>query len=192
MSLPQTLAYFSPEDYLNFEESCTERHEYLDGLVYAMAGESPVHSTINTNLTSSFVVQLRGTSCRVMSPNMKVRTSESGLFAYPDATVVCGDLRFHDARQNVLTNPTLIAEILSPSTAKYDRNQKFVMYQNIDTLEHYLLVSQDVPRIEHYARSANGAWESAQAAEGLSANLEIKSRRWSLRLAEVYDRIEFE
>lgn len=183
---------FTPEEYLSLERVSEIRHEYLDGFVYAMAGESPEHSTICFNLAGSLHGQLKDAPCRGFSPNMKVRTNESGLYAYPDLMVVCGEPAFHDDRRDVITNPTAIFEVLSPSTEAYDRGEKFLRYSTeIETLQDYLLVAQDQPRIEHFSRQPDGTWLSSEVS-GLTETLALPSIDCRIALADVYSRITFE
>ncbi|MPY88241.1 MAG: Uma2 family endonuclease [Luteitalea sp.] len=184
-TLPSTVA-----DYLAFERGSDSRHEYLDGHIYAMAGESMEHSTINANLIVRLGVQLQGRPCQVFSPNMKVRTTPSGLYAYPDVTVVCGDPHLHDEHRDVLINPTVIIEVLSPSTEAYDRGEKFRRYRQIDTLSDYLLVAQKQPLIEHYRRQSDQSWLYT-AVSDLEGQVDIASINCSLRLREAYERITF-
>ena len=122
MALAKTHPVFSVESYLDFERVQVERHEFLDGSVYAMAGESPNHSTICFNLNGIVHIQLRGKSCRGFSPNMKIATNEKGLYPYPDLAVVCGQPTFFDNKKDVITNPTVIAKVLSPSTRRFGFN----------------------------------------------------------------------
>lgn len=190
MSRPQT-SYFSPEEYLAFERGTDARHEYLDGQVYAMAGESLEHSRICVNLAGELRARLRGGPCEVLSPNMKVVTAPPGLFAYPDATVVCGEPRFHDESRDVLLNPTVIFEVLSPSTEAYDRGEKFLRYRTqIESLREYVLVSQHRPLVEHYVRQPDGSWSYSSAGD-LSEAVELPSIDCRLPLSEIYDRIIF-
>ncbi|MGH9899096.1 MAG: Uma2 family endonuclease [Pyrinomonadaceae bacterium] len=189
MGLPQTLPTFNADEYLTLERSSEVRHEYLEGSVYAMAGESLAHSTICFNLAVSIGLQLRDTVCRGFSPNMKVRTNESGLFAYPDLAVVCGEPMFHDDHRDVLVNPTVIFEVLSPSTEKYDREEKYERYKiHITTLQSYVLIAQDRPHIEHYFRDADDIWKRTEA-NGVEAVLQIPPIDCQIPLAEIYARI---
>lgn len=190
MGLPQTKLTYTPDEYLAFERESEERHEYLDGQIYAMAGESPEHSTICVNLIASVASQLRGKPCRAFSPNMKVRTKPTGLYSYPDLTVVRGEPVFHDDHRDVLVNPLVIIEVLSPSTEAYDRGGKFARYQQIASLTDYLLVAQDQPRVEHYVRQADGQWLYS-VVSGLSGVVEIDSIGCRIPLSEIYDRITF-
>jgi Uma2 family endonuclease len=191
MSLPQTLSYFSPEEYLAFERGTDARHEYLDGHVYAMAGESIEHSRICVNVAGELRARLKGSPCEVLSPNMKVVTSPSGLFSYPDVVVICGEPQFYDERRDILTNPTVVFEVLSPSTEAYDRGEKFLRYRTqIATLREYVLVSQHRPLVESYVRQPDGSWSYFSATD-LDVAVDLVSIGCLLPLSEIYDRIVF-
>ena len=183
---------YSPEEYLEFERESDVRHEYLDGQVYAMAGESLSHSRVCSNLSREVGNELKGRNCEVLSSNMKVRTTTASLFAYPDLTVVCGEPMFHDKKTDVLTNPTLIFEVLSPSTEKYDRTTKFARFRmGNETLNNYILVSQDRPLVEHFVKQPDGNWVYHSYSE-VGDRFEIESVGISLELKEIYDRVKFE
>jgi len=189
LSSKQTHPVFSETDYLAFERFAQEKHEFLDGSVYAMAGESLAHSTICFNLHGLIHNQLRGKECRGFSPNMKVATNDSGLFSYPDLIIVCGKPIKYDDKGDVLTNPSVIFEVLSPSTANYDRGEKFLRYTNyIETLEDYILVSQDRPLLEHYSKHSN--WRKNDI-EGLDATLILDSVECKIALNELYELVDF-
>ncbi|MDX6484416.1 MAG: hypothetical protein QOE95_2187 [Gaiellaceae bacterium] len=190
MSLQRALAVFTPDEYLALERGSEIRHEFLDGTVYAMAGESPTHSAICFNLAGALHPQLREANCRGFSPNMKVRAGEAGLYAYPDLAVVCGEAVFHDRHGDVLLNPTVIFEVLSRSTQAYDRGEKFERYKSIETLRDYVLVSQDRPRLEHFSRRPDGAWVYAEL-EVTDDALTLDSINCRVALADIYDRIDF-
>jgi len=191
MSLPRTLSYFSPEEYLAFERGTDARHEYLDGHVYAMAGESIEHSRLCVNVAGELRARLKGCPCEVLSPNMKVVTSPSGLFSYPDVVVICGEPQFYDERRDILTNPTVVFEVLSPSTEAYDHGEKFLRYRTqIETLREYVLVSQHRPLVEHYVRQPDGTWSYSSAGD-LSGAIDLTSIDCRLPLSEIYDRIIF-
>lgn len=188
---------FTMAEYLTFERAAEERHEYLDGLIYDMAGESEAHGMIAMNLSIALGTQLRGSGCRVFSKDMKVQCgpyqahSSRGLYAYPDVLVVCGERRFHDAARDVLLNPVLIAEILSPSTANYDRGEKFERYAaNLPGLQDYLLVHQDRPYIDHYRRTAPQAWDLTKIEE-LYGDLLLQDLGCRIALADIYDGVIF-
>jgi Uma2 family endonuclease len=187
MALPKAfLPVISVKDYLAIERASEMRHEFLDGLVYAMAGESPDHSRICFNLATITGVQIKDKHCEGFSPNMKVKVGASGLYAYPDLMIVCGKAVFHDEHGDVLLNPTVIFEVLSPSTEAYDRGEKFQRYRTeIESLQDYVLVSQDKPRVEHYSRQPDGAWLLSET-DGLSSELSLCSIDCRIPLAEVY------
>ena len=177
---------------MNFERCSEERHEFIDGVVYAMAGESPDHSTICFNLNGIIHAQLTDKPCRGFSPNMKVRTGLGDLYAYPDLMIVCGEAKFHDQRGDVLLNPTVIFEVLSPSTEKYDRGEKFRRYRTqIDSLRDYVLVSQDRVRLEQYHREDDGTWSEVEVTE-LNAALILNSIECTVAVAEIYRNTEVE
>ena len=190
MALPHSPRY-TVQEYLAMERESDERHEYLDGHIYAMAGESLQHSQICVNLIGEIRSQLKARDCQVLSPNMKVRSGNSGLFSYPDLTVVCGKPLFLDGKKDVLLNPTVIVEVLSPSTEAFDRGEKFIRYQSfLDSLMEYLLVSQHRPLIMRFARQDKGQWLSSFA-EGLSSKLAIDAIDCQLDLSEIYSRVTF-
>jgi Uma2 family endonuclease len=199
MSLPQSQPRYTVEEYLAAERDSEERHEYLDGQVYAMAGESPEHGTICTNISGQLYSQLRGKPCQVFSKDMKVwsgpkpesRYDTKGLYSYPDLVVVCGELHFHDEHRDVLLNPVVIIEVLSPSTEAFDRGEKWARYQTwLPSLTHYILVSQSKPQLEHYLRRPNGEWVYSLVRD-LEENLRLSAIDCTLRLTEVYDRVVF-
>src|SRR5262245_4990703 len=200
MSLPQTQIRYTEDQYLSMERESDERHEYIDGQIYAMSGESPEHGAICTNLTVDIGLQLRGTSCQAFSKDMKVRSgalprrrySQKGLYSYPDLVIVCGELHFLDENRDVLINPKVIIEVSSPSTEAFDRGEKFRRYREFNpSLTDYLVVSQNRPSIDYFSRQGNGPWVIAASVVELSESVHIASVNCALRLVEVYDRVDF-
>ena len=199
MALPKTELLFTVEEYLAMERKADERHEYLDGIIYAMAGESDAHADICMNLAGLLHSQLRGTPCRGRIANTKVLSgprpllprSRKGLFSYPDLLVVCGEQEFYDEVTDVVLNPTVIFEVLSKSIADFDRGEKFQRYQMWNPeLKDYVLVSQTSPLIEPYSRQPDGSW-NYRAYRGLKATLVLKSIKCKLPLQQVYERAPF-
>jgi Uma2 family endonuclease len=185
-----TQTKFSPEEYLEFERKAEVRHEYLDGEIYEMAGESLAHSQICINIAREASTRLKGSSCQALSPNMKVRAETKGLFAYPDMSIVCGEPIFHDEKKDVLLNPKVIVEVLSPSTQRYDQTKKFFLYRKeIPSLTDYVLISQDIAFIEHHEKQADGKW-TFNVFEGLDGSFKIASINCDIPIAEIYDRVE--
>jgi Uma2 family endonuclease len=198
MSLPRSEITYSVEEYLALERESEERHEYLDGEIYEMAGESPQHGAICMNLSRIVSTQLLGTPCQAFSKDTKIRSGPAiqrsrapkGLFSYPDLVVVCGEMKFHDAPRHVLLNPTVIIEVVSPATEAFDRGVKWARYQTwLPELTDYLLVSQSQPQIDHFHREA-GKWFYSLVS-GLDGNLHLTAINCTLQLADVYDRIVF-
>jgi Uma2 family endonuclease len=198
MAIRKSEMLFTIGEYLTIERHSEDRHEFLDGYIFAMAGESGRHADISTNLTTTISTQLRNTPCRARAKDTKVHSgpvprpnSIKGFFSYPDLVVICGEPLYHDEHQDVVMNPAVIFEVLSESTESFDRGEKFQRYQIWNpTLSDYVLVSQTRPVIEHYARQADGSW-SYRIFTGLESRLEIATIHCELPLAEVYDRITF-
>lgn len=181
---------YSPEEYLELERHASARHEFYEGEIYAMAGETLKHSQICINLAREVSPQLKGKPCQALSPHMKARAETKGLFAYPYLTVVCGEPVFHDRKRDVLLNPRVIFEVLSPSTERYDRTMKFFKYrQEIRELTDYIIVSQDSAFVEHYEKQTDGRWVHTVIGN-LENVLNIASIDCALSLAEIYDRVE--
>ncbi len=199
MGLAQPQPSYTVEEYLALERIAEERSEYLDGVIYAMAGESDDHGDISVNICGELHAQLKSKDCRARLKDTKVRSgpipslrnATKGLYSYPDIVVICGERQFHDSHRDVVLNPTVIIEILSPATEAFDRGEKFDRYQFWNsTLSDYLLVSQVQPKIEHYIRQPDGSW-SYFVYRGLQSKVPLKSIQCTLSLAEVYDRIVF-
>lgn len=188
MATPQARLTISPEEYLRREREAEERHEYDNGRMCAMAGESPNHSRICINAARETSANLKGKSCEAFSPNMKVCINAAGKFYYPDLSIVCGEARYHDRERDALVNPKVIFEVLSPSSEKRDRGVKFLSYQQIESLTDYLLVSQDKLLVEHFVRQAGGQWLYTAHADR-SASVHLPSIGCDLPLDEIYDRV---
>jgi Uma2 family endonuclease len=200
MSLPKTELLYTESEYLELERESEERHEYLDGLIYLMAGESSEHGEICINIAGQLYTQLRSKPCRVRSKDTKVRSGPApkvkhltkGLYAYPDLLVVCGEMQFHDKYRDVLLNPTLIIEVLSPTTEAFDRGEKFRRYRTyLESLTDYVVVAQNIPLVEHFALRPNDKWEIAASVIDLSESVTLDSIGCVLRLSDIYDRIVF-
>ncbi len=200
MALAKTKPVFTVEDYLKIDRTEDERYEFLDGEIYAMAGESGEHGDICMNLARLIGNDLLNTNCRGRIKDTKVRSGMfppkrpliKGMISYPDIVVICGEPEYHDEFRDVVLNPTVIIEVLSESTEQFDRSEKFHRYQlwNL-TLTDYILVSQDKPLVEHYIRQSDGSWKF-YFYDGLEREFSIESINSRLRLADIFYRIEFE
>jgi Uma2 family endonuclease len=144
--------------YLELEARSEERHEYLDGEVWAMSGGTPRHSRLKANLTAAFVNALGDSPCQPYDADLRVRSLETGLATYPDLTVICGPLVRHPEDPDAITNPTLVAEVLSPTTEAWDRGGKFRHLGRVGSLHQYVLLAQHEPLVEVYTR-AGDVWE---------------------------------
>ena len=179
----------TPEAYLAFERAQFDaKHEFLNGEIIAMAGASREHILIVANLTVALVTQLRGRPCDVYPNEMRVKIPATGLYTYPDVAALCHEPQYEDGVLDTLLNPTIIIEVLSPSTEAYDRGAKFAHYRSIDALQLYLLVAQDKPQIEIFRRQENGDW-LLSVIEGLDGRARLDAIDCELALAEVYERV---
>ena len=187
----QALPFYTPEQYLELEERSDHKSEYLSGQIFAMAGGSPEHSAIGNAIGGEIRSLLRGSPCSVFNSDLRVTVMQSGLMTYPDVTVVCGEKHRDPLDKNSIINPTVIFEVLSPSTEAYDRGAKWALYRGLDSLQEYILVSQDKALVEQYVRQDDGSWKF-MAVEGMEASLFLPSLGSSLSLAEVYDKVMLE
>jgi Uma2 family endonuclease len=187
MRLKEKETFITPEEYLAEERSSSEKHEYLDGEVFLMAGGTKQHAELCWRLSGILYRLISNSKCRAFSSDLKVRTSNKGLYSYPDLTVVCGEQRFEDGEEDVLLNPKAIFEVLSPSTEAYDRGEKFFRYQQIESLTDYILVSQEKVHIDHLTRQTDGWLHRSYSA--IESELLISSIQSTISLAEVYQGI---
>ena len=179
----------SEQEYLALDRAAEIRSEFLDGEMFAMSGASSRHIFLQANLQGELYAALRGAECRVCGSDFRVRVSATGMYTYPDLTVICGKLLLADAHQDILLNPAIIFEILSPSTEKYDRGLKFRHYRTIEPLREYVLVDQNQVQIEQYTRQPDNTW-TFRDYQGLDAELKLDSIGVSLPLQRIYDRVD--
>nr|WP_209262270.1 Uma2 family endonuclease [Thiorhodococcus minor] len=175
---------------MQWERRQETRHEYVGGEIFAMTGASRAHNLICGNTFAALHGQLRRRACEVYSADMRVKVTETGLYTYPDIAALCEPPQFEDAEVDTLLNPSLIIEVLSDSTERYDRGANFAHYRNLASLSHYLLVSQSEYRVEHYVRQAGRHW---LLTEYLDPEERIALTRidCSLRLTDIYERVSF-
>jgi Uma2 family endonuclease len=185
-----TVTHVTPEEYLAAERLSETRSEYIDGGVCPLTGASVNHSRIVINIGTELNLQLRGSACEVLVIDLKVRMPDSRKFFYPDVVVVCGELQYHDERRDIITNPNVVIEVLSPSTESFDRGAKFRACQAIEQLKEYVLVSQNKPLVEQFVRGEGSEWKY-KAAEGLESSLTLPSIGCTLNLGAVYDKVDF-
>ena len=190
MAQVATVQRLTEEEYLALEEKSEIRHEFFNGEIFAMAGGTYNHSIIGVNLGAHLRSLLKG-RCSVGNTDLRIKVEATGLLTYPDVSVVCGLPELVHRPSDTLTNPTLLAEVLSPSTELYDRGVKFDHYRQVPSLTTYLLVSQDAPRIEQFVRETEFKWEY-RTAIGLDVTMELPALGTTLSLAEVFAGIEFQ
>lgn len=178
--------------YLALDAESDIKHEYARGRVYAMVGASVKHNIINNNVSTIFNNQLFDTACIVMSSDVRLKVASDDVsYRYPDTVVVCDDVQLSDDTVQTVTNPTVIVEVLSPSTALKDYNEKLAEYTQLDSLRHYLLISQHTPKVEVFSRDEAGEWGYVLFT-GLDANITLHSINVMLSLARVYSKVSFD
>ena len=187
--LTQTKKY-TPEEYLALEEKAEYRSEFVNGYIFKMAGGTEAHIQISFNVTRLFSDKLRG-KCRAYQSEMKVWIEDAGTFFYPDVTVVCGERKFYKNRRDAVENPILLVEVLSKTTEEYDKNDKFFTYQNIESFQEYVLISQNKTAVQQYIRQSDGNWKY-KATIGLNSMVYFESVDAGLAMQEIYDLVEFE
>jgi Uma2 family endonuclease len=183
----EPLPRLSPDEYLAHERQALTKSEYLNGELLAMTGASRRHNLIVTNLVAALHAPLRGQGCEIYANDMRVRVPATDSYLYPDLVIACGEPRFEDAELDTLLNPILLIEVLSRTTQRYDRWDKFAAYRTLPSLAEYLLVAQDRPHVEQFIRQKTGGW-LLEETEDLDATIQLSSVSSSLRLSAIYDR----
>ena len=190
----------TPQEYLSIERAAETKSEYFNGEMFpiraegkphdtfAMVGASRRHNLIAGNVFGELREQLKNSPCEAYTNDMRVKVAAAGLYTYPDVVVACGEPAFEDEHFDTLVNPVLIVEVLSPSTAAYDRVKKFGYYRTIESLSEYLLIAQEEYRVEQYIRQADGRWLLSDI-RSLEAEFELPSVGCTLRLADLYARV---
>jgi len=186
----QPKTFLTPEQYLEIERKAEYKSEYYRGEMFAMAGASREHNLLVAHLLRDLGNQLRGKPCEVYPSDMRVRVSSTGLYIYPDVVAVCGEPRLLDNQMDILLNPRVIIEVLSPSTEAYDRGRKFEHYQSIDSFKEYLLLASDRVHADLFTRQPDGRWLLTSATH-LEDSLDLQSVGCSLALAGLYEKIDF-
>ncbi|HZT41533.1 MAG TPA: Uma2 family endonuclease [Chthonomonadaceae bacterium] len=183
------LPHITPQEHLERERKAETKSEYYAGVIVAMTGASWEHNLITSNIQGELHSQLRGMPCAVVTSDLRVEVRECHAYFYPDVVAVYGEPEFADAELDTLLNPTLIVEVLSESTEAMDRGKKWTCYQSLKSLQTYVLVSQDRPYVEAYRRQADD-WRYSTV-EGLGNSLSLEAIGCTLKLADIYDRVEF-
>ena len=182
--------FITPEEYLHRERQAEHRSEYYRGEMFAMAGASANHNLIVGNCIQTLGQQLKSKPCRVYPSDLKLRVEATGLFTYPDLSIVCGEPRLESDHGDVLLNPVVLVEVLSDSTEAYDRGKKFEHYRTIPSLKHYVLITQDRHSIDCFTRSNGESW-NLTSCQGLSGKITLEAIECELLGSEVYDKVVF-
>ncbi len=191
MALPQK-NYISPEEYLTMEEVSPVKHEYFNGEIFQMAGASERHNNIAGNVYGELYSQLKKRNCKVYQNDMRLYIEAEEIYTYPDIMVVCGqpEIKKYKSLDNIL-NPILIVEVLSSTTAAYDKGTKFEQYRTIGSFREYLLVSQDAKQITRYTKQTDRSWVLMDFI-GDTTEIELTSIECKLLFEDIYDKVEFE
>jgi Uma2 family endonuclease len=177
----------TPQQYLDIERDVPHRSEYYQGRMYAMAGGSKRHNDIVLNIAFALRGILRGKPCSTNALDLRVSTNpQTGLYAYPDVVVICGEHEVLETDSYTVLNPILIAEVLSPSTKNYDRGEKFNLYRKMKSLREYLPVDPETPHIEHFSRQEDGTWHLREL-EDTTASIDLHALAVQLPIAPIYE-----
>lgn len=187
--MTQSERLYTLEEYVALDAAAEYKCEYVDGRVYAMSGGTEPHALVCWNLLGLLHAAFRGRPCRAYPSDLRVKVAETGTYTYPDLSALCGEPAFDERVVDTLLNPSVLVEVLSPSTEAYDRGEKFARYRRVPSLREYVLVAQDRPRVECYTRRGDG-WVLTEAS-ALDAAVELRSVGVTLALGEVYERVAF-
>lgn len=179
--------FYSIEEYLQIENEAVEKHEYYKGEIFAMSGAGNRHNIISINIIVAVFNSLKGKSCQPFGSDMRIHIPQNTLFTYPDISIICGDVLNPGEDENSAINPTVIIEILSPSTRNYDRGLKFMLYRAIPTLKEYILVEAESIHVEQFAINKEGLWQLKEFSKQ-NDQLILESLDVILPLKEIYDR----
>lgn len=179
---------YTLEEYFALEDQSEDKHEYFYGELFAMAGGTPNHNRITMDLAGVLNVALREKGCEAFTSDLRVQLDKHYHYVYPDVVGVCGALAFAEGRNDTVTNPVLIAEVLSDATRDYDRGTKFHAYRKIETLRDYLLVEQKHVQVEHFSKEDDGSWRLREY-NSLDDALYIQALQCRLFLKDVYRRV---
>ena len=191
----QTEPQLTLQEYIQLEQETHQKYEYYNGYVYAMAGGSYEHNTINGNIFSEINMKLKGKSCQIMNSDTKLYLENNNSYVYPDAMIFCGEKQRAENYKDAFKNPVVIIEVLSKTTEAYDRGDKFDLYRPLPSLRYYVLVKQEEAKIQVYSRQSPTSLWNIQTIEGLESSLELiisETETLNVSLVDIYDRIDFD
>ena len=181
---------FTPAEYLAMETVADTKSEYYNGEIFAMSGGTTDHSRVAVNLTTALGTQLAPTPCRGFNSDMRLNVARSSLYTYPDVMVICGKIELVKRRNDTVTNPVLIVEVLSESTRDYDRGAKFNFYKQIPSLQEYVMVESARPHVECYRRTGDDKW-LVEIHDDLDATLKLESIACEISLRQIYNKVSW-
>lgn len=187
----QVKIHYAPNEYLALERQAEHKSEYFNGEIFAMTGASRRHNLVAGNVFAALHLQLRKRPCEIYPSDMRVKVSPTGLYTYPDVVVVCGEPLFDDEQRDTLLNPTVLVEVLSKSTASYDRGEKFEHYRKLASLLEYLVIAQNKYHVEHYMRQQDNQWLLAET-DDIQQTVHLSSIECDLALTDIYDKVEID
>ncbi|ALB42969.1 MULTISPECIES: Uma2 family endonuclease [Nostocales] len=190
MTIAQEIRYYSPEEYLEFEVNSELRHEYIDGLIIPMTGGTPNHNKIAGNLYVAIHFALKRQPYEVYYTDQRLWIPKRRIHTYPDVMIVQTPLVFEEGRNDTITNPVMIAEVLSKSTKGYDRDEKFAAYRTIASFQEYILIDQYTIHVEQYVKTDNRKWMFLEY-EDINDTLNLTSVSCQISLADIYEKIDF-
>ena len=187
----QAAKHYTPEDYLDLELASEERHEYWAGELIAMTGGTPNHNQIALNLAGALNFALRRQPYRVFVTDQRLWIPEAAIYAYPDVMVIAEPMEYAEGRRDTLTNPVMIAEVLSSSTRTHDKDTKFAAYRSIPSFQEYLLIDQYGLSVEHYFKTSDRQWVFSEY-RAADESVIFSSLNFQIGLADLYDKVDFE
>lgn len=185
-----TKRHFTVAEYLEMEKASQEKHEYFHGEIFSMSGASTIHNRIFSNLFGEICIKLKGKTCEPFGSDMRMQIPKNTLFTYPDISIYCNDAKQSDIDDESFIEPTVIIEILSPSTKDYDRGNKFKLYRDIPTLKEYILIDSESVLVEAFHINNKQNWELIEYKE-ISTSLNFVSMGFEVDLRDIYNRIRF-
>jgi Uma2 family endonuclease len=193
MAVPLTRKRFTPAEYYALERNAAYKSDYYEGEIFDMSGGTSTHSLISTNVIAALWSKMRDHPCTVYESNMRLAILATGLRTYPDASVYCEPLIYdpEDPENTTATNPSVVFEVLSPSTQAYDRGLKSENYRRVETLKAYALIAQDAAYVQLFERNADGTWSAGADFRGIDSAVTLASLGVTLPLAEIYRRVVF-
>ncbi len=182
---------YTPIEYINIEINSQERHEYINGEIIPMTGGTPNHNQISLNFSSALNFSLKRQPYRVFVADQRLWIPKKRIYTYPDVMVTPGNLQLQQGRKDTITNPIIIAEVLSNSTRNYDKDKKFAAYRTIPTFQEYLLIDQYTIQVEQYFKTAQKKWVFSEYNEP-EETIFFNSIDFQITLADIYDKVEFQ